>query len=168
MTENLDATDWAVINELQQDGRMTITELAKKVHLGATATSERVRRLETAGIITGYHALINLSKVGLPVLAIIRLKYPSRQHEPMHRLLKVRAEILECQRITGEDCYLLKVSAENTAHLEELVDELSNFGHATTSVVYSETLPYRGPWITRTLPENPLQREPRIYMHQQW
>jgi Lrp/AsnC family leucine-responsive transcriptional regulator len=73
----------------------------------------------------------------------------------MRRLLTKRAEILECRRITGEDCYMLKVSAENTAHLQDLVDELSEFGHATTSVVYSETLPYRGPWTTRTLPADP-------------
>lgn len=151
MTGNLDATDWALINELQRDGRMTMTDLARRVHLGATATSDRVKRLEARGIITGYSARLNLAEVGLPILAMIRLKYPDKQHGPMHRLLEERAEILECQRITGEDCYLLKVAAENTAHLEEIVDELGNFGHATTSVVYSETLPYRGPWTTRTL-----------------
>lgn len=128
-----------------------MTDLARRVHLGATATSDRVKRLEASGIITGYSARLNLAKIGLPILAMIRLKYADKQHGPMHHLLEKRAEILECQRITGEDCYLLKVAAENTAHLEEIVDELSNFGHTTTSVVYSETLAYRGPWTTRTI-----------------
>lgn len=152
MTENLDSTDWAVLRELQSDARMSMTELARRVNLGATATADRVRRLESAGVIAGYHAHIDLSKVGLPVQAIIRLVYAQRQHEPLHKLLLERREILECQRTTGEDCYLLKVAVEDTSHLEQLVDELGRFGHTTTSVIYSETLPYRGPISTRTLP----------------
>jgi Lrp/AsnC family leucine-responsive transcriptional regulator len=152
MTEKLDSTDWALLAELQRDGRITMTDLARRVNLGTTATADRVRRLEAAGVITGYSARVDLAKIGLPVLAMVRLSRPTKGHEQFGRLLEKRAEILECQRVTGEDCYVLKVSAESTAHLEALIDELADFGHATTSVVYSETLPYRGPWTTRTLP----------------
>jgi Lrp/AsnC family transcriptional regulator, leucine-responsive regulatory protein len=145
MAENLDATDWAILVELQRDGRVPLTELARRVNLGASATTERVKRLEAAGVITGYRATVDLEKVGLPVLAVVRLKYPGSQHQPLHRVLGERPEILECLRTTGEDCYLLKVSATSMAHLEQVVNELAQFGSTTTNVVYSQTLPYRGP-----------------------
>jgi Lrp/AsnC family transcriptional regulator, leucine-responsive regulatory protein len=145
MAENLDATDWAILVELQRDGRVPLTELARRVNLGASATTERVKRLEAAGVITGYRANVDLEKVGLPVLAVVRLKYPGSQHQPLHRVLGERPEILECLRTTGEDCYLLKVSATSMAHLEQVVNELAQFGSTTTNVVYSQTLPYRGP-----------------------
>jgi Lrp/AsnC family leucine-responsive transcriptional regulator len=145
MTESLDATDWSILVELQRDGRIPLTELGRRVSLSASATTERVKRLEASGVITGYHADIDLTKTGYAVLAVVRLKYPGSRHEPLHRLLGERLEILECMRITGDDCYLLKVAASSMARLEQLVDELAQFGNTTTSLVYSRTLPYRGP-----------------------
>lgn len=145
MAESLDATDWAILDELQRDGRVPFTELARRVSLSASATTERVRRLEALGVVTGYRAEVDLGRAGLPVLAVVRLKYPGSRHEPLHRLLGERREILECLRTTGEDCYVLKVAATSMAHLEEVMDELAGFGSTTTSVVYRQTLPYRGP-----------------------
>src|SRR3954466_7553648 len=103
MTESLDPAEWAILNELQRDGRIPLTELGRRVNLSASATTERVKRLESTGIITGYRATVDLGKVGYGVLAVVRLKYPGNQHQPLHRLLAERAEILECLRITGED-----------------------------------------------------------------
>ncbi|MFI6604320.1 Lrp/AsnC family transcriptional regulator [Nonomuraea sp. NPDC050536] len=145
MAENLDATDWAILVEVQQDGRVPITELGRRVNLSSSATTERVRRLESMGVITGYRADVNLEKVGFAVLAVVRLKYPGNRHEPLHRLLTERMEILECLRTTGDDCYTLKVAAASMRDLERLVGELAEFGSTTTSIVYSQTLPYRGP-----------------------
>ncbi|WP_405148565.1 Lrp/AsnC family transcriptional regulator [Sphaerisporangium sp. NBC_01403] len=145
MTESLDATDWSILVEVQRDGRIPLTELGRRVNLSASAATERVRRLEAAGVITGYHASVDLVKVGLAVLAVVRLKYPGSRHEPLHRLLAERFEILECLRTTGDDCYTLKVAAASMAHLEQLVNELAQLGSTTTSIVYSQTLPYRGP-----------------------
>ncbi|MFG1813832.1 Lrp/AsnC family transcriptional regulator [Kribbella sp. NPDC049174] len=145
MTESLDQTDWAILAELQNDARMSLTELGRRVNLSASATTERVRRLESTGIITAYRADVDLVKVGYPVLAVVRLKYPGNKHEPLHRLLKERVEILECLRTTGDDCYTLKVAAASMPHLEELVNELTEFGSTTTNLVYSQTQPYRGP-----------------------
>jgi Lrp/AsnC family leucine-responsive transcriptional regulator len=145
MAENLDVTDWLIIAELQRDGRVSLTELAKRINLSASATTERVKRLEAMGVICGYRANVDLEKVGFPVLAVVRLKYDGYQHEPLHRLLTERFEVLECLRTTGEDCYLLKVAATSMPHLERLVNELGQFGDTTTNLVYSQTLPYRGP-----------------------
>ncbi|KAA2255967.1 Lrp/AsnC family transcriptional regulator [Solihabitans fulvus] len=145
MTESLDATDWAILVELQRDGRIPLTELGRRVSLSASATTERVKRLETAGVITGYRATVDLPKVGLAVLAVVRLKYAGHQHGPLLRHLDDRVEILECLRTTGDDCYTLKVAATSMGHLEKLVDELAQFGDTTTNLVYSQTLAYRGP-----------------------
>ncbi|MEH0929207.1 Lrp/AsnC family transcriptional regulator [Micromonospora sp. CPCC 205558] len=148
MAENLDDLDWSILIELQGDGRLPITELSRRVKLSASATSERVRRLEATGVISGYRAEVDLSRAGFAVLAVIRLKYPGSRHEPLHRLLDQRSEILECLRTTGDDCYVLKVAATSMAHLEQVVNDLAGFGSTTTNVVYSATLPYRGPRLT--------------------
>jgi Lrp/AsnC family leucine-responsive transcriptional regulator len=152
MTENLDPIDWSILSELQRDGRIPLTELGRRVNLSASATTERVKRLEAMGVITGYRATIDLAKVGFTVLAVVRLKYPGNQHQPLHRLLDERFEILECLRTTGDDCYTLKVAAASMAHLEQLIDELVQFGSTTTNLVYSQTLPYRGPLREPTAP----------------
>lgn len=145
MTATLDETDWAILGELQRDGRTPFTELGRRVNLSASAATERVKRLEATGVITGYRADVDLVKAGYGVLAVVRLKYPGNKHEPLHRLLAGRFEILECLRTTGDDCYTLKVAATSMAHLEQLINELTPFGSTTTNVVYSQTLPYRGP-----------------------
>ena len=145
MTETLDPIDWTILNELQDDARLSLTELGRRVNLSASATTERVRRLESIGGITGYRAEVDLTKVGYPVLAVVRLKYPGNKHEPLRRLLAERREILECLRTTGDDCYTLKVAAASMPHLEELVNELTDFGSTTTNLVYSQTQRYRGP-----------------------
>jgi Lrp/AsnC family leucine-responsive transcriptional regulator len=145
MAESLDMTDWSIIAELQSDGRIALTELGRRVNLSPSATTERVKRLEAAGVITGYRAEVDLEKVGFAVLAVVRLKYPGNRHDPLHRLLGERSEILECLRTTGEDCYVLKVAATSMSHLEQIVDDLTQFGSTTTNLVYSRTLPYRGP-----------------------
>ncbi|MDH6142143.1 MULTISPECIES: Lrp/AsnC family transcriptional regulator [Kitasatospora] len=145
MAVNLDDTDWAIIGQLQREARISLSELGRRVKLSSSATTERVRNLESLGVITGYHAVVDLAKVGYPVLAVVRLKYPGNRHQPLRRLLTERPEILECLRTTGDDCYTLKVAATSMEHLETLVDELAGFGSTTTSIVYSHTLPYRGP-----------------------
>lgn len=151
MTESLDVTDWAILTEVQRDGRIPFTELARRVNLSASATKERVRRLEEAEVITGYRAEVNPERTGYPVMAVVRLKYPGpgTRHQPLRRLLEERSEILECLRTTGDDCYVMKVAATSMAHLEEIVDELAEFGSTTTNLVLSRTLPLRGPGVPR-------------------
>jgi Lrp/AsnC family leucine-responsive transcriptional regulator len=145
MSANLDNTDWAIIEQLQQDARLSLSELGRRVGLSSSATTERVRQLETRGVITGYHAVVDLAKVGYAVLAIVRLKYPGNRHQPLHQLLAERREILECLRTTGDDCYTLKVAATSMEHLETLMNEMAGLGSTTTAVVYRQTLPARGP-----------------------
>jgi Lrp/AsnC family leucine-responsive transcriptional regulator len=144
MTETLDETDWAILAELQRDGRVALTELGRRVNLSASAATERVKRMESLGIITGYRATVDLEKLGFGVLALVRLKYPGNQHQPLHRLLAERPEFLECLRTTGEDCYTLRIVAATMRHLEKVIDELTALGTTTTNIVYTQTLPLRG------------------------
>lgn len=156
MAVDLDATDWMIVTELQRDARVPFTELARRVHLSASATTERVKRLETAGVITGYSADVDLAQVGLGLLAVVRLKHRGASHEALHRLLHSRGHILEGLRTTGDDCYVLKVAATSMPQLEEFVNELGFFGDTTTSLVYSQPLPYRGPQAPQPPHEPPM------------
>lgn len=133
-----------MLRELQRDGRVSVADLARRIRLSATATADRMRRLEASGIIIGYTARVNLVKVGVKVMAIVRLEYPGRAREPLAQLFDERPEILECQRVTGDDCYVLKIAATSMNHLATVVDHLGDIGRVTTSVVYNEPLTYRG------------------------
>jgi len=149
-TATLDELDWSILEELQQDARQSYAELARRVALSPSAVTERVRRLESLGVITGYHAAVDPSRVGLGIQAIVRLKYPGTAHQPLRRLISDQPEILQCHRVTGDECYVLRLTARDVGHLERVVDKLARLGSLTTSVVYSTLLPRR----TITRPEN--------------
>ncbi|MCB5169404.1 Lrp/AsnC family transcriptional regulator [Streptomyces bambusae] len=138
-----DATDWRILEALQDDGRASFAELARAVSMSASAVTERVRRLEEAGIITGYTAVVDHEKLGKAILALVRLRYPHGNYKPFHDLLEVTKEILEAHHVTGDDCFVLKVAARSMAHLEEITGRISALGPVTTSIVYSSPLPRR-------------------------
>ena len=85
----LDATDWALLRELQRNARATMSELARAVSMSASAVTERVRRLEETGVLRGYHAEVSLPLVGLPILAFVRLRYPHGNYKPLHDLARL-------------------------------------------------------------------------------
>ncbi|MFD7557827.1 MULTISPECIES: Lrp/AsnC family transcriptional regulator [unclassified Streptomyces] len=138
-----DATDWRILEALQRDGRASFTELARSVSMSASAVTERVRRLEEAGVITGYTAVVDPEKLGKAILALVRLRYPHGNYKPFHDLLDSTPEILEAHHVTGDDCFVLKVAARSMAHLEEITGRIAGLGPVTTSIVYSSPLPRR-------------------------
>ncbi|MFJ2954606.1 Lrp/AsnC family transcriptional regulator [Streptomyces sp. NPDC087270] len=142
-TISLDATDWRLLAALQQDGRATYAELARIVSMSPSAVTERVRRLEEAGVISGYAAVVDPERVGLPVLALVRLRYPTGNYKPFHDLLDTTPEVLEAHHVTGDDCFVMKVAARSMRHLEEVTGRISGLGAITTSVVYSSPLARR-------------------------
>ncbi|MFF4756830.1 Lrp/AsnC family transcriptional regulator [Streptomyces sp. NPDC002514] len=140
---SLDTIDWRILEVLQRDGRTSFADLARAVSMSASAVTERVRRLEEAGIISGYAAVVDPDKVGLTIMAFVRLRYPNGNYKPFHDLVKVMPEILEAHHVTGDDCFIIKVAARSMRHLEEVSGRIGGLGSVTTSVVYSSPLPRR-------------------------
>ncbi|MFF3032532.1 Lrp/AsnC family transcriptional regulator [Streptomyces rubiginosohelvolus] len=138
-----DATDWRILDVLQRDGRATFTELARAVAMSPSAVTERVRRLEELGVISGYAAVVDAERLGLPILALVRLRYPNGNYKPFHDLLETTPEIIEAHHVTGDDCFVLKVTARSMKHLEETTGRIGILGSVTTSIVYSSPLPRR-------------------------
>ncbi len=138
-----DATDWRILDALQAQGRASYAELARTVSMSPSAVTERVRRLEEAGVITGYAAVVDHERLGLPILAFVRLRYPTGNYKPFHDLVAVTPEVLEAHHVTGDDCFVIKVAARSMRHLEEVSGKIGTLGSVTTSVVYSSPLPRR-------------------------
>jgi len=149
----LDRTDWRLLAELQRDGRASYAELARAVAMSASAVAERIRRLEEAGVIAGYQATINPERVGLTVMAFVRVRYPTGNYRPFHAVLESTPEIVEAHHVTGEDCFILKVLARSMRHLEEVTGRIAGLGPVTTSVVYSSPLAARS--IAEPTPAQP-------------
>jgi Lrp/AsnC family leucine-responsive transcriptional regulator len=136
----IDRTDWRLLEELQRDGRASYADLARVVAMSPSAVAERIRRMEETGVIAGYRAVVDPERVGLQVMAMVRLRYPTGNYRPFHALLDTTPEIIEAHHVTGEDCFVLKVLTRSMRHLEEVTGRISGLGAVTTSVVYSSPL----------------------------
>jgi Lrp/AsnC family transcriptional regulator, leucine-responsive regulatory protein len=139
----LDEIGWKILQELQENARLSFAELGRRVGLSIPAVTERVRRMEDAGIITGYHADIDPEKVGLPITAFIRMNIMGDVTPRLTALLKELPEVSECHRGTGGDSFILKVNVSSVHHLEKLIDQLLPFGTTTTSIVLSSPVAKR-------------------------
>ena len=144
----LDATDRRIIGELTSDGRVSLAELGRRVNLSSPAVAERVQRLERAGVITGYRAELDPRRLGYALTAIVRVK-PARGQLP--RIPELAAEIpqvAECHRITGEDCYLMRLHLRSIDELEAVLDRFTPYGLTTTSIIHSTPVGRRHPPLT--------------------
>ncbi|MBI5931699.1 MAG: Lrp/AsnC family transcriptional regulator [Chloroflexi bacterium] len=132
----LDETGWRLLQALQENARLSYTELGQRVGLSSPAVTERIRRMEEAGIITGYHAEVDLAKLGLAVLAIIHIdKIGGRSCDHIAMEVMQIPEVLECLRVTGTDSIIVKVGAASVDQLSKVIDQLSGYGIPTTSLI---------------------------------
>lgn len=139
----LDETDWRLLVALQEQARLSYTELGRRVGLSAPAVTERMRKLEDAGVIAGYHAELNLAKAGLPITAYMRMSTPREESPRVAERLREVAEVLECARVAGPDSFIIKVGVASISHLEALIDQLAQYGQSSTSIVLSTPVPRR-------------------------
>jgi len=137
----LDPTDIAMLEQLQADGRVTIAELGRRVGLSQPATAERMKRLEERGIVGGYTARINPAAVGLPMTAIVRLRTTHEHIAACLALFETLPNVIEVFRLTGEDCFFLKVLVSRPEELEPIVDSIARYGAVTTSLVLRQEKP---------------------------
>jgi Lrp/AsnC family transcriptional regulator, leucine-responsive regulatory protein len=141
----LDPTDRRIIGELTRDGRVPLAELGRRVSLSPPAVAERVKRLERSGVITGYRAELDPRKLGYQLTAIVRVKPAPGQLPRIAELAGEIPQIGECHRITGEDCFYLKVYLRSIAELSTLLDRFLVYGETTTSIVNGSPVPARQP-----------------------
>jgi Lrp/AsnC family leucine-responsive transcriptional regulator len=150
----LDDVNVRLLGHLHENARLSITELARRVNMAAPSVTERVRRLEEAGVITGYRVDVNPEALGFSIAAYVRIRPVPGQLPKVAELAQQQSEIVECHRITGEDCFLLKVHVRAVEYLEALLDRFQPFGTTTTSIVQSSPVPLR------PLPLPPAARRP--------
>lgn len=141
----LDETDRRIIDELGQNGRISFAELGRRVNLSPPTVAERVQRLERDGVITGYRAVIEPRALGYQLTAIVRIKPAPGQLKRIPELAAEIPEIGECHRITGEDCFFLKLHLRSIEELAELLDRFLAYGETTTSLINASPIPHRDP-----------------------
>lgn len=132
---DLDRLDIAILEALQENARSPLAEVGRRIGLSQPATSERVKRLEERGIIAGYGARIDPVALGLGMTAIIRVRTIHEQIKPALRAFAEMPHVIEVHRMTGEECFLLKVLVPTPGQLETIVDTIARFGPVTTSLV---------------------------------
>jgi Lrp/AsnC family leucine-responsive transcriptional regulator len=139
----LDETNRLLIGELQQNARLSLAELGRRVGLTAPAVAERLQRLEQAGAITGYRAEVDPRVVGLSLSAIIRVRPSPGQLENVAERARETPEVVECHRVTGDDCYVMRAHLRDVMHLEGVIDRFTPLGQTTTSIMQSSPVPGR-------------------------
>src|SRR5947209_9528635 len=139
----LDQIGWKLLQELQINGRLSYAELGRRVGLTTPAVVERVKRMEEAGIIVGYHADVDPMKVGMPITAFIRMSVVGDVFTKITTVVKNSPEVVECHRGTGADSFIMKVHVRSVEHLESLMDRLTPFGITSAPIVLSSPVQQR-------------------------
>jgi Lrp/AsnC family leucine-responsive transcriptional regulator len=139
----LDPINRRLLAELRDDPRLTMAELGRRIGMSAPAVTERVRRMEEAGVIVGYRLDVDPAALGLPIAAYVRVRPNPGQLPTVAELARAVPEIVECHRVTGEDCYVMRAHLRDVLHLEEVIDRFTVLGQTTTSIMQSSPVPGR-------------------------
>lgn len=151
-SQEIDAVNKRILEELQHDPRLTMSELGRRIGMSSPAVTERVRRLEETGVIRGYRLELNPVALGLPIAAYVRIRPNVGQLPRIAELAQQIPEVVECHRVTGEDCFVLKVYIPAIDQLDRLLDSFLLYGSTTTTIIQSTPVPLRPP----PLPEDAL------------
>ena len=146
---DLDATDVRILDALVVDARISIADLACSVGLSPPSVSERIKRLEEVGVIEGYTLTINPKALGLPIAAWLRIRPIPGQLQKVADILRGLREIVECDRITGEDCFIARAHVQSVEELEKLIDQVIPYAMTNTSIIQSSPVKRRLPPIPR-------------------
>jgi len=141
----MDEIDRNLITALQADARLSFNALARRVGLSQPAVAERIRRLEKAGVIRAYAAVIDRAQGGLPLTAFLRLTCRGDRYQAVWRLARELPQVLECHHVTGRDCFLIKIAARSMREMERLVERFRAQGETETSLVMSTVVEDKPP-----------------------
>ncbi|MGI9352303.1 MAG: Lrp/AsnC family transcriptional regulator [Rhizobiaceae bacterium] len=142
---DLDTVDRKILGMLIENARVSTAELARRVSLSAPSVAERIKRLEEAGVIEGYTVRINPAALGLPISAWLRIRPIPGELQRVARILNDLPEVAECDRITGEDCFVARVHVQSVGHLETVIDQLISWSMTNTSIIQSSPVKRRLP-----------------------
>ncbi|MES2103828.1 MAG: Lrp/AsnC family transcriptional regulator [Pseudomonadota bacterium] len=142
MKIDLDQMDGKILEILQADARVTLAEIGRRIHMSQPAVAERVKRMEAANVITGYHARVNPAALGYNITAFVRVAIRS-DYRSVAVIAEQLPEIVECHSITGDDCSIVKVVVPSVQELERVLVELTRCGVTSTSLILSSTLERR-------------------------
>lgn len=135
MKEDFDHYDHRILIELQNDARLSMAELGRRVHLSQPAVTERVRKMEEKGVITGYHAKLDCEALGYQIQAIVRIVGQSPNFNTIVQLIEETPEVLSAYNVTGEDSWVMEIAVANVRHLDEVVSKFSDVAETSTSIV---------------------------------
>ena len=133
----LDNAGKEILRALQDNARISFAELGRKVGLSGPAITDRVRKMEEAGIIAGYHARVNAAKIGFPVTGFVRMQISRENFQKVIAMARDTPEVRECHHSSGDDTFFLKVVATSEEQLERLMDPFRPFGEVHTAVIIS-------------------------------
>jgi Lrp/AsnC family transcriptional regulator, leucine-responsive regulatory protein len=139
----LDDINLRILSELRRDPRLTMAALGRLIGMSSPAVTERVRRLEEVGVIAGYRLEISPAALGLPIAAYVRVRPNAGQVQRVADLASQIPEVVECYRVTGEDCFIMKVHIPAMDQLDRLLDRFLAYGVTTTSIIQSSPVPLR-------------------------
>lgn len=134
----MDQVDVHILNELSKDSRQSMRELAKKVALSAPSVTERVKRMESFGMIKRYSAQFDYKKIGFPVSCLIEATIKNGEYETFKTHIKTLPYVEFCYRIAGAACYMLKINMESLEKVETFINETAPYAHTVTHVIFSE------------------------------
>lgn len=135
----MDELDIRLLQELQTDGRISVSQLSEKLNLSRPSVSDRIRKLQDQGVISSFKAVVSSAAVGRPISVIIQVGDLNLHHRKFEEIIAADPDIFEYYRVTGEACFLLKVSLASIDELTSLVDRLSPYGTLKTSIVLSSS-----------------------------
>lgn len=144
-TRSLDTTDRAIIAALMNNGRMTVRELAEQIGLSSPSVTDRIHKLEDAGAIRGYTITVDPKVFGLGIAAHVRMRALPGEVKRLAQMLIDTPEVVEADRVTGEDCFLAKFVVSDLQHLETVIDRFLPFSSTDTAIIQSSTVVRRLP-----------------------
>ncbi len=140
----IDALNWQILNCLQENARQSNTEISRKIGISSPAVSERIKKMEDAGLIQGYHADVSPFETGYQLKAIVTLRAFMGKLKPFLQKVKTYDEVINCYRVTGNENIVMEVILKNQKHLEVFIDHLISYGECKTQIVLSQVVSNNG------------------------
>lgn len=147
IASEFDETGRNILAILQREGRIGFSELGRRVGLSAPAVAERVRRMEDAGLIVGWRAVVDRKRLGWGITAFMRITCAGEKYQAVHRLANDLPEVIDCHHVTGEDCFYVKLAVASVDHLEKVIERFRDLGRTVSAVALSTIVEDKPPQV---------------------